>query len=268
VNINARLQWEKIARVFQLDDVTRDRTWHRMSDLGISPDDPVMVLLALAGLVEKAAAEVPAAIKSIPERTDAAASHIAQRVLNTAIQGLRDNQQKDAEIIGKKIARQATKHFTSFEHLRRLRVSAEIAGLAIAIAIGCGMTAYTLGRASVPQISAEWTAFMKQPDAPYWRSLAQANAGLAEYITSHCGPGGTDAFVDKGINACKLPLWMESRAEPEQSVLATAQRYVSPWLPGRPDLILLAAGFFAAIFGRKLIRCVTTWRPLRWLFDL
>lgn len=268
MNINARLQWEKIARVFQLDDVTRDRTWHRMSDLGISPDDPVMVLLALAGLIEKAAAEVPAAIQSIPERTDAAASQVAQRVLNTAIQGLRANQQKDAEIIGEKIARRATKHFASFEHLRRLRVSAEIAGVAIAIALGCGLTAYTLGRASVPQIGAEWAEFMKRPDALMWRSLAQVNTGEMDLIISRCSPGGAGAFTDGGIKACRLKLWMESREEPTQSVLAVGRAYVSPWLPSRPDLVPLVAGFFAAIFGRKLIRRVTKWRPVQWLFDL
>ncbi len=140
--------------------------------------------------------------------------------------------------------------------------------MAIAIAIGCGLVAYSLGKASVPQISAEWVQFTERPDAPFWLSLAQLNPGLQGTVKARCNPGGPGAFKDNGMRACQLPLWMERGAEPEHSLLEAAQLYVSPWLPGRSNLIPLTAGFFAAIFGRKIIRRTAQWRPLRWLFDL
>jgi hypothetical protein len=261
VSVSARLEWEKIAQVFDLDKKTRDRTWQLMIALGISPDDPILVLLAVAGLIEQAAAEVPAAIKSIPERADAAAGHLVQKVLRDAIRGLRKNQEADAERIGEKIARQAISHFARSERLSRLRVSAEIAVAAAAIALACGWAGYALGSASLP---AEWVQFAARPDAPFWRSLAEANPSLPGSIGAICDPGRPGAFVENGLRACRIDLWMENRAEPAQSVLVAARRYVGANGSG---LLQLALGFLAAIFGQKIARRAATWRPVRWLFD-
>ena len=67
---DAKLNFDQAAEVLGLDPTVRDLTWRRMMDLGLTPDDPVLIYLAVTGLLEKAARTIPEAIDAVPERVE------------------------------------------------------------------------------------------------------------------------------------------------------------------------------------------------------
>ena len=81
---DAKLNFDRAAEVFGLDPALRDQTWRRMMDLGVNPDDPLWVYLAVTGLLERAARTIPEAIDAVPERVEQAARRAVGPVAQAA----------------------------------------------------------------------------------------------------------------------------------------------------------------------------------------
>jgi hypothetical protein len=66
MDAGAKSRFEKAADVLEVDPATREIMWRRIADLQLSPDDPTVLFLAVAGILEKAATDIPEAVLSIP----------------------------------------------------------------------------------------------------------------------------------------------------------------------------------------------------------
>jgi hypothetical protein len=66
MDAGAKSRFEKAADVLEVDPATREIMWRRIADLQLSPDDPAVLFLAVAGILEKAATDIPEAVLSIP----------------------------------------------------------------------------------------------------------------------------------------------------------------------------------------------------------
>ena len=81
---DAKLNFDRAARALGLDPATRDLAWRRMTDIGLTPDDPTVVYLAVGGLLEQAAHTIPAALDAIPRRVEQAAEQAVGPVASAA----------------------------------------------------------------------------------------------------------------------------------------------------------------------------------------
>ena len=81
---DAKLNFDRAAQALGLDPATRDLAWRRMMDIGLTPDDPTVVYLAVGGLLEQAAKTIPEAINAVPERVERAAARAVGAVAQAA----------------------------------------------------------------------------------------------------------------------------------------------------------------------------------------
>ena len=118
-----KLRFDKAAAALGLDPATRDLTWRRMMDIGIRPDDPTVIYLAVAGLLEKAAQTIPEAIDAVPERVEQAAKRSVGPVAEAASAKVEAAHARLAETTGEAVAASATAHFKRMERTRAREVA-------------------------------------------------------------------------------------------------------------------------------------------------
>ncbi len=90
MNESAKSRFEKAADTLGVDPATRETMWRRIGDLQLSPDDPTVVFLAVAGVLEKAAQDIPAAVAAFPQQVREAAQQSIEPVTAAAIAATRE----------------------------------------------------------------------------------------------------------------------------------------------------------------------------------
>ncbi|KIU27406.1 hypothetical protein SR39_30050 [Methylobacterium radiotolerans] len=264
---DAKLNFDRAAQALGLDPATRDLAWRRMMDIGLTPDDPTVVYLAVGGLLEQAARTIPAALDAVPERVERAAARAVGPVAAAASARVEAAHAALAERTGEAVAASASEHFRRME-----RTGAREVGLwAAAIVLGCGLAAggagYWLGRRDTLGLDARWAGLSQRPDAPAWLALVAANPDLRAQISRFCAPSQLKLDTTSNRRYCELPLWTEGTVAPVGGLPETIALTLRDWLIAwGPAWLMLAAGL-GALFTRRVLRRLIGWRPVAWLLE-
>ena len=268
----AKSRFEKAADALGVDPTIRETMWRRIGDLQLSPDDPTVVFLAVAGLLEKAAIDIPAAISGFPQKVRDAAKRSGRAV--DGYGALRRREKTVAAELAKTVeetkgeVRQAATNA-----LRELSVRREgqarflqIAGLCLVATLG-GALGYAAGRADEAQIRRGGEALAARADAESWLALMRANGDMTKTLRENCGTGGKSAYVVQGARACAPPLWLD--APPGAPANAAGRGFTfMAWIAGLPTAIWAVLGVAVGFFLRKFIVEFGRSRSVRWLLDL
>lgn len=264
----SKLQFDKAAAAFGLAPAQRDLAWRRIGDLGLSPDDPTVVYLAVAGLLEHAAQTIPAAIETLPARVEEAARRAVGPVAEAASTRVEAAHAVLAERTGEAVSEAAIRHFAAADRARDLGINLRLIALVGAVALTCGVTGWALGRANVSGLATQWAALAARTDAADWLNLAAANPNLSLNLRAYCGPGGIQLVPSQhGKRVCNVPLWLEGSSPPSSGAAQGVYVGLLDWLAGWGPLWLLGGGLLAGLMGRKLLRTFVQWRPIAWILD-
>ncbi len=267
----AKSRFEKAADTLGVDPATRETMWRRIGDLQLSPDDPTVVFLAVAGVLEKAAHDIPAAVAAFPQQVRDAAKESIEPVTVAAIAATRE---KIAAEIAKTIegtkgevrqaAALALRELCSREESRARFLS--IAGLCL-IAAFAGALGYTAGRMNEAEIRRGGEALAVRADSESWLALMRANADLTKTLRENCGPGGKGAYLVQGARACAAPLWLDRPPGAPANGNGRGLTILS-WIEGLSTTIWASIGVAVGFFLRKIIVEFGRRRSVRWLLDL
>lgn len=272
MNPEAKSRFDKAAETLGLDAETRDRAWRRIADLQLSPDDPTVVFLALAGVLEKAAIEVPRAIETLPERVEDAARRAVKDISKTATGAANASLASSAERVveGAKADIQSAAILALRGVAARQRLIAPLLVTLLAAAVGVVAlgTGYGLGRAEGAAIDRRWQALSMRADATEWQGLIAANADLSKTLKENCAAGGKAAYLVRGERACTIPLWLDGAPGPGAGVTAIgwggAMRIAADW----SFALGISGGVLLGLILRKLLIALGARSSVRWLLDL
>jgi hypothetical protein len=264
INPDGKLIFFKAAKVMGLDDATRDRGWRMVTDLGLSPDDPVAIVLVFTVLLGNATTVVPKALNALPSRIAKATSQASGQIANTLSTNLLKND--FAKKMGRAVARSAAAYFHTAQMLHRLRVSSVIVLATVAVIFVSFHLGMYLGWVDAESVANHWTVLGDAPDGATWLHLAQMNRNLTAALAA-CDAPGSNGFLINGARACNMPLWLE---DPIPKAItfgygARLQSFVTSasWA----EIYFALVGFSLGTLGRKLVKATFSWRPIRWLFD-
>lgn len=261
----SKLQFDRAADALGLDNETRDLAWRRMADIGLTPDDPTVIFLAVGGLLERAAVTIPGAIDALPDRIEEAAKRAVGPVTKAATARVEASQAALMERSGELLAATTERYFDRRERTRDFRIGLHLIGLITAIALACGLAGWGLGRTNVSHIATEWAALASRADSGTWFSLAQANPDIAGTVRKFCAPGSATAFSVQGARACTVSLWLDGAPAPTRGTAQGLYTGILDWLAGWGPVWLVSGGLLAGLLGRKAILSVTRARPVAWL---
>jgi hypothetical protein len=264
---DAKLNFDRAAQALGLDPATRDLAWRRMMDIGLTPDDPTVVYLAVGGLLEQAARTIPAALYAVPERVEQAAARAVGPVAEAASARVEAAHAALAERTGVAVAAAAAAHLTRIERTRAREVGLWAAAIVLSCGILCGGAGYWLGRRDTLGLDTRWAGLSQRSDASAWLILVAANPDLREQMSRFCTPA--QLKLDAALNRryCEVPLWTEGTIAPVGGVPAVIYLSLREWfIAWGPAWLMLGAGL-AALVGRRLLRRVFAWRPVAWLLD-
>lgn len=262
---DAKLNFDQAAEVLGLDPTVRDLTWRRMMDLGLTPDDPVLIYLAVTGLLEKAARTIPEAIDAVPERVEQAAKRAVGPVAQAASARVEAAHATLAETTGQAVAASASEHFRRME---RTRVRTAVIVAVVAVLIGgtlCGGAGYWLGRRDTTGMGEKWAALSQRPDSQAWLDLVAANSDLRGLMNRFCAPWQLQTDTTVNRKYCAIPLWTEFTSAPVGGLTETIYLTLRDWLIAWGPVWLIAAAGFVALLARRLLSRLVTARPIAWL---
>ena len=259
---DAKLNFDKAAEVFGLDRALRDQTWRRMMDLGVNPDDPLWVYLAVTGLLEKAARTIPEAIDAVPERVEQAAKRAVGPVAQAASARVEAAHATLAETTGQAVAASASEHFRRMERTR-VRTAVIIATVAVLIGgVLCGGAGYWLGRRDTTGMGEKWAALSQRPDSQAWLSLVEANSDLRGLMNRFCAPWQLQTDTTVNRRYCAIPLWTEFTSAPVGGLPEAIYLTLRDWLIALGPFWLVIVAGLAALVGRRLLSRLVTFRPV------
>lgn len=267
MNPDAKLNFDRAAQALGLDPATRDLAWRRMMDIGLTPDDPTVVYLAVGGLLEQAARTIPESLDAVPERVEQAAARAVGPVARAASARVEAAHAALAERTGEAVATAAAGHFTRLERSRAREVGIWAAAIVLGSGILCGSTGYWLGRRDTLGLDATWVSLSQRPDASTWLNLIAANPDLRGQMSLSCPPARLKTDVASSRRYCELPLWTEGTAVPVGGLAAVAYMTLRDWLIALGPAWLMVVAGLAALVGRRLLRWVFTWPPMVWLLN-
>lgn len=267
----AKIRFEKAADALGVDPALRETMWRRIGDLQLSPDDPTVVFLAVAGILEKAAADIPAAVSDFPKKVREAAKEAIEPVAAAAVEATREKlaaelakaveETKDAVRLA---ARDALLAFSSRKENQARFL--QIAGLCLATAIGGGL-GYAAGHADTVQIRHSGEALTARADAGSWLALMRVNSDLTQTLRDNCGTGGKGVYVVQGARACATPLWLDAPPGAPASGGGRAFTLLG-WIAGLSTAIWAALGVAVGFLLRRFIVEFGRRGSIRWLMEL
>jgi len=264
---DAKLNFDRAAQALGLDAATRDLAWRRMMDIGLTPDDPTVVYLAVGGLLEQAARTIPAALDTVPERIEQAAARAVGPVAEAASARVEAAHAALAERTGVAVAEAAAAHLTRIERTRMHEVGFWAAAIVLGCGILCGGAGYWLGRGDTQGLDAKWAGLTQRTDAGAWLALVAANPDLRGQMDHSCNPAQLKLDAASKRRYCELPLWTEGSVAPAGGVPEALYLNLREWLIAwGPAWLMLGAGL-AALLGRRMLRRLFTWRLVAWLLD-
>lgn len=268
---NAKSRFEKAADALGVDPAMRETMWRRIGDLQLSPDDPTVVFLAVAGVLEKAAHDIPAAIATFPQKVKDAAKESIEPVTAAAITAARERiaaelartvEETKGEV--RKAAETALRKLCNRQENRARFLN--IAGLCLVAALA-GALGYAAGRMNEAEVRHGGEALAVRADAESWLALMRTNADLTKTLRENCGLGGKGAYLVQGARACAPPLWLDGPPGAPANVDGRRFTIVS-WIGGLPTAAWALLGAAVGFLMRKIIVEFGRRRSVRWLLDL
>jgi hypothetical protein len=264
---DAKLNFDRAAQALGLDPATRDLAWRRMMDIGLTPDDPTVVYLAVGGLLEQAARTIPAVLDAVPERIERAAARAVGPVAEAASARVEAAHAALAERTGVAVAAAASAHLTRIERTRARELGLWAAAMVLGCGILCGGVGYWLGRRDTLGLDTRWAGLSQRSDASAWLILVAANPDLRDQMSRFCAPAQLKLDAASNRRYCEVPLWTEGTVAPIGGVPAVIYLSLREWfIAWGPAWLMLGAGL-AALLGRRLLHRVFAWRPVAWLLD-
>lgn len=268
---SAKSRFEKAAAALGVDPAIRETMWRRIGDLQLSPDDPTVVFLAVAGVLEKAAHDIPEAAALFPQKVKEAAKEAIGPVTAAAIVTARNNiaaeLERSIEETKGEVRQAATAALREFSSRKENRARfLTIAGLCL-IAFLAGALGYAAGRVDRAEIQRGFEVMAFRADAESWLALMRANVDLTKTLRENCGAGGKGAYVIQGARACATPLWLDG--PPGASVTPDSRGFtLASWISGQSAAIWAALGAIGGFCLRKILVEFGRRGSVRWLLDL
>lgn len=267
----AKSRFEKAADALGVDPAIRETMWRRIGDLQLSPDDPTVVFLAVAGVLEKAANDIPTAIATFPQKVRQAANEAIAPVTTAAITAAREKVAADiaktVEETKGEVRQAATIALRELSGHRESRARFfQVGALCLAAAVG-GASGYAMGRADEAEIRRGGEALAARADAESWLALMRANGDLTKTLRDNCGTGGKGVYVVQGARACAPPLWLDGPPGAPANDVGRKNTLLG-WIAGLPAAAWAAIG---VAFGFVMRRAVVEFgrrSSIRWLLDL
>ena len=251
----------------------RDKAYAQQRALGLSPDDPMGVMIVVAAQLEGVAGGLLARIDAAPQiMTDAARSAVkpvADAAVKRANANLVEMQAKAANRAAKTITTAADAAFGSLRTGMWTTVGAVwLATLTIVAAAALAIGAWG-GGALRANADSEWAAFALRADATEWAALIRANTDLNATLDAYCATGKNAQGIQEGRRWCAVPLWRDAAPSPGGSAATATVWSVSlGWLDRWSPLTLLVTGLGGGLLLRRLAKLATWPAPIRWLLDL
>jgi hypothetical protein len=264
----SKLQFDKACQVMGLDPAARDLAWKRLSDLGIPPSDPTSVLLAVGGLLEKAADTLPNIVNSIPARVEEAAKRAVGPVSEAATAKVEAAHARLAGNLSEVVKGEVASHLKQVEIRREMGLGACIAVACVLTAVAGGYVGWSIGRSDVSGLATEWASLASRSDSRNWLQLISANPNITATLMGNCYAGSPSVWSQLGASACKVPMWLDSaRAPTAAGTIRSTYQSVTDWLASWNLVVLVVGSVLSGLFGAKAIRSFKSLRPIRWIID-
>lgn len=232
----ARSQFDQAADALGLDAATRDRAWSQITALGLTPDDPTTIFLALSGKLDMAGA----AFADLPKMVEAAARRAVGPVAEAAGKSLEARLAEQSQHTesafrrmmgnfdgrtkamldeaGGRIAELAELRIGSAERAELMKAWAHVAGAVVLVAfVGGGLLGWSMysagyanGRGTTEAAASELAALASRPDAGTLLQYARNN-DFNTATATWCGSGSASSMlvtVD-GARRCG-PFWYDA----------------------------------------------------------
>ena len=267
----AKSRFEKAADALGVDPAIRETMWRRIGDLQLSPDDPTIVFLAVAGVLEKAAVDIPAAVSDFPQKVREAAKQAVEPVTAAAVATTREK--IAVELANTVEETKGVVRLAATDALRELSGRTEsqarflkIVGLCLVAALSGGL-GYAAGRADEVQIRHGAETLAARDDAESWLALMRANGDLTKTLRDNCGAGGKGVYVVQGARACAPPLWLD--APPGAPANGGVRAFtILAWIAGLPTFVWAGFGVAFGFLARRFVIEFGRSRSIRWLLEL
>ena len=271
MDAGAKSRFEKAAEALNVDPVTRETMWRQIGDLQLSPDDPTVVFLAVAGVLEKAASDIPTALAAFPQKMQDAANEALVRLTTAATAAARqtvaDEIAKSAEAANSEVRQAATLALQEISDRRDGRRSfLYVLGLCLVAALGVAW-GYAAGRVDGAGIRQGVEALAVRADAESWASLIRANADLTRSLRENCAAAGKGVYLVHGARACALPLWLDAPPGAPANAAGRTVTIIS-WIDRLPTAAWVALGVAGGFLIRRMILEFGRQRSVRWLLEL
>ena len=266
----AKSRFEKAADALGVDPAIRETMWRRIGDLQLSPDDPTVVFLAVAGVLEKAAIDIPAAVSDFPQKVREAAKEAMEPVTATAVAATREKiaaeLAKTVEETKGAVRLAATDALGELSKREKSQARLlQIAGVCLVAALAGGL-GYAAGRADDAGIRRGGEALAARADAESWLALMRANGDLTKTLRDNCGADGKGVYVVQGVRACAPPLWLDG---PPRAPASGSARAFTPlgWIAALPTAVWVALAVASGFFARRFLIEFARTRSIRWLLE-
>lgn len=260
-----KLQFDKACQVMGLDPEARALAWKRMTDLGLPPSDPTNVLLAVSGLLEKAADTLPTAISAIPKLIEDASRRAVGPVAAAATAQVEAAHTRLSASVGASVAAAAANHLKEVEKLRKTDVSIIFVFVGAVTVFLCVFGGWIIGNMYINGLSLEWASVAVRSDSSAWLKLIQNNPDLNNTIKEFCNPNTRFYGVVNGTRACSLPVWLDIPAATNE--IRMTYNTLSEWLASWNVYALVGSSFLTGLLGAKGIRSLKAVKPIRWLLE-
>lgn len=271
MDAGAKSRFDKAAEALNVDPTVRETMWRRIGDLQLSPDDPTVVFLAVAGVLEKAASDIPTALAAFPQKMQDAVNEalvpLATAAAAAARQTVADEIAKSVKETKSEVRQAATLALQEISNRRDGRRSfLYFLGLCLAATLGVA-SGYAAGRVDQAGIRRGVEALALRADAESWVSLIRANTDLARSLRENCSAGGKGVYLVQGARACALPLWLDA---PPGAPASAGGRTVTilSWIDRLPTAVWVALGVAGGFLIRRVILEFGGQRSVRWLLEL
>ncbi len=266
----AKSRFEKAADALGVDPKIRETMWRRIGDLQLSPDDPTIVFLAVAGVLEKAALDIPAAVSDFPQMVRDAAKAAVEPITAAAVATTREKVAAElAKTVEETKGAVRLAAVNALQELSRRKESqarlVQIIGFCLVAALGGGL-GYGAGRADDAQIRHGAETLSVRADAESWLALMRANGDLTKTLRDNCGASGKGVYVVQGARACAPPLWLDAPPTAAASGGARAFTFMG-WMAGLPTAMWAALGIAFGFLARRFVLEFARSRSIRWLLE-
>jgi hypothetical protein len=262
----------RAADALNLSPAAKDKAFARALALGLSPDDPASIHVAMAASLEALAGDLVARIDAAPRMLEAAAKRavgpVAEAAAERARASMDDLQERTAADVGEAVGKAAEAAFESLERGLSARVGANwIIAMASATALML-LVGIWIGGAHREASDNDWMSLAQRADAPQWSALIHANTDLNATLSSYCASGAKSQGLQDGRRWCATPLWLEPAPSPGSAATVTVWTVTLGWLDQWSPATLLAAGLVGGLLVRRIAKLVASPAPIRWLLDI